>query len=164
MDIGESLVGAYFRHERQCHTVAFNQFLPGKQGEIDVIGISGEGVDQHVWLAEVAVHLDDLNYGGYSQTVTKVATKVATAREYADNTYRGHQSTVEFWAPRVPSGLGALLAELDVELVINEEFTRRVNLLAALAASSTKQFGDDAFRFLQVLTHLRGDQPTFHAP
>lgn len=75
MDIGESLVGAYFRHERQCHTVAFNQFLPGKQGEIDVIGISGEGVDQHVWLAEVAVHLDDLNYGGYSQTVTKVATR-----------------------------------------------------------------------------------------
>jgi len=164
MDIGESLVGSYLRHERQCHTVAFNQFLRGKQGEIDVIGISGEGVNQHVWLAEVALHLDSLNYGGYTQTVHKVATKVATAREYADNTYSGRPSTVEFWAPQVPSGLGVLLAELDVELVINEEFTRRVNLLAARAASSTKQFGDDAFRFLQVLTHLRGDRPTFHVP
>ena len=32
MDVGESLVGAYLRQIKECHTIAFNQFLPGKQG------------------------------------------------------------------------------------------------------------------------------------
>jgi Holliday junction resolvase-like predicted endonuclease len=164
MDVGESLVGAYLRQIKECHTIAFNQFLPGKQGEIDVIGLAGQGTQQRVWLVEVAVHLDNLNYGGYAQTVTKIAAKVATAREYASNTYQGFEPSIQFWSPRVPSGLAEMLEELDVELVVNEDFTSRVNELAALASTRTKQSGDDAFRFLQLLTHLRGNGPTFGGP
>lgn len=164
MEIGESLVGAYLRQVQGCHTIAFNQYLPGKQGEIDVIGLKREGDsgEQRVWLVEVAVHLDNLNYGGPDATVAKVRAKLETAREYAASTYRDHEVSIEFWSPRVPSGIAERLGEFEgVELVINEEFTRRVNVLAGLAAATTKQFGDDAFRFLQLLTHLRGSGPVF---
>ena len=59
MEIGESLVGAYQRHVRQCHTVAFNQFIPGKQGEIDVIGIGGSPADvNEAQLKQVASVVD----------------------------------------------------------------------------------------------------------
>ena len=59
---------------------------------------------------------------------------------------------------------GTVPEQLDVELVLNEDFTSRVNELAALASTRTKQSGDDAFRFLQLLTHLRGNGPTFGEP
>ena len=40
MDVGESLVGAYMRQVRGCHTVAFNTLLPQGQGELDVVGVA----------------------------------------------------------------------------------------------------------------------------
>ena len=36
MDIGESLVGAYMRQVRDCHSVAFNTHV-SHQAELDVI-------------------------------------------------------------------------------------------------------------------------------
>jgi hypothetical protein len=164
MDIGESLVGAYMRHKRNCHTIAFNQFTPGKQGEIDVIGISGNVSDQKVWIAEVAIHLDGLNYGTYAETVNKIGAKISTAIEYSREIYRNDQPVVEFWAPTVARGLVERLAIPGVEFVVNDAFTERVNELAAIAATSTKQYGDASFRFLQLLTHLRGPAPVFQLP
>jgi hypothetical protein len=161
MEIGESLVGAYMRHVRGCHTVACNAFLPDRQGEIDVIAIAGSGERQKVWLAEVAIHIDGLNYGD-ADTVEKVRQKVDRAVRYARDVYSASTPVVEFWSPRVPPKFTRELREhADFELVLNEDFTDRVNVLATLASKSSKQFGDDAFRFLQVLTHLRGARPTF---
>ena len=163
MDVGESLVGAYMRQVRGCNTVAFNTFLPTAQGELDVVGVAygAEGVE--VWIAEVAVHLDSLNYGGSQKTVQKVAQKVAAARAYAAQVYRDVIPTVEFWSPVVPAGLVSALGGVDVTLVVNDIFTDRVNELADRAKRHTKMTGDDAYRFLQLLTHLRGDRPRFGA-
>ncbi|HEX3906462.1 MAG TPA: hypothetical protein VHW92_00870 [Mycobacteriales bacterium] len=164
MDIGESLVGAYLRQVRGCHTVSFNTYLPQGQGEVDVIGVanSSDGVD--VWIAEVAVHLEGLNYGGYAASVKKVAAKVAAARAYAAQVYRDATPTVEFWSPVVPSGLVAQLADVDVVLVVNDDFTDRVNEIVDLAKRHTKMTGDDTYRLLQLLTHLRGARPQFSTP
>lgn len=164
MNLGESLVGAYMRQVRRCHTVAFNTFLPTVQGEIDVVGVatSEEGVE--VWMAEVAIHLDSLNYGGYTKTVAKIAQKVAAARTYSALVYGDLTPAIEFWSPVVPRGLVAALGDVDVDLVVNDDFTLRVNELAVIAAMSTKMTGDDAFRFLQLLTHLRGFRPSFQTP
>ncbi len=165
MDLGESIVGAYFRHVRKCHTVAFNQFLPHQQGEIDVIGLAELGGRQEVWMAEVAVHIKGLNYGDPAATAAKIGKKVAAARAHALEVYRDDDPVVEFWSPNVPPGMASLLSAVDVRLVINEEFTDRVNVLAAIAAKTAKTYGDPAFRFLQILTHLRGpDRPTFTPP
>jgi len=161
MDVGESLVGAYMRQVRGCHTVAFNTFLPQGQGELDVVGVANSPDGVEVWMAEVAIHLDSLNYGGYAKTVDKVSTKVAAARAYASQVYRDVTPTVELWSPVVPSGLVSALAAVEVDLIVNDDFTARVNGLAELAKAHTKMTGDDAYRFLQLLTHLRGDRPRF---
>ena len=162
MDVGESLVGAYMRQVRGCHTVAFNTHLPQGQGELDVIGVANSDDGVEVWMAEVAIHLDSLNYGGGNrQTADKVAQKVAAARAYAAQVYRDITPVVELWSPVVPSGLVSDLADVEVDLIVNDDFTARVNELALLAKTHTKLTGDDAYRFLQLLTHLRGDRPRF---
>jgi len=161
MDMGESLVGAYLRQVRGCHTVAYNTFLPWAQGELDVIGVAlGEGDGPvRVWLAEVAVHLNGLDYGGsggYAATAAKVATKTAAARRYAAEVYPDALVCIELWSPIVPRGLLHRLREVEVELVVNETFTDKVADLLREAGSGTRLTGDPAFRLLQVLTHLRG--------
>jgi hypothetical protein len=161
VDVGESLVGAYMRQVRGCHTIAFNTFLPHGQGELDVVGVANGQAGVEVWMAEVAIHLDSLNYGGYVKTVDKVSQKVRAAREYAEQVYRDVTPTVEFWSPVVPAGLVSALASVEVDLIVNAEFTARVNELASRAKGHTKMTGDDAYRFLQLLTHLRGDRPRF---
>lgn len=52
---------------RGCYSVTFNTYLPTSQGEIDVIGVrlSEDGAPPKVYLADVATHLDGLNYGTY---------------------------------------------------------------------------------------------------
>ena len=79
MDIGESLVGAYMRQVRECDTVAYDTFLRSGPGEIDVIGVKlGDGdTPPKVYLADVATHLDGLNYGGYETSVKKIRAKLA---------------------------------------------------------------------------------------
>ena len=96
MDAGESLVGAYMRQVLACHTVAFNTFLPTRQGELDVVGVANKEDGVQVWMAEVAIHLDSLNYGGSGQTVRKIEQKVEAARSYAKQVYRDVTPTVEF--------------------------------------------------------------------
>lgn len=161
MDIGESLVGSYMRQVRDCHSVAFNTHV-SHQAELDVIGVSNGTGGVRVWFAEVAVHLEGLNYGGYEATAKKVAQKIAAARSYANEVYpEAAETRFEFWSPVVPQGLVDRLDEIEVDLVVNATFTARVNQLAAEAAKHTRITGDDAYRFLQLLTHLRGARPTF---
>ncbi|GMA92886.1 hypothetical protein [Homoserinibacter gongjuensis] len=112
----------------------------------------------------MAIHLDGLNYGSYAETAKKIETKIATALAYSREIYQNDHPTVEFWAPTVPSGLLDKLSIPGVEFVVNEGFTGRVNELAALAAGGTKQYGDASFRFLQLLTHLKGPAPRFQPP
>jgi hypothetical protein len=151
---------------RECHTVAFNVHIP-EQGEVDVIGIAGAGVDQHIWIAEVSIHLDGLNYGvSAAKTVEKIAKKIQIARRYASRVYGPVPTTVELWAPFASKLMVARLRQdvEDLQLVMNEEFTDRVNQLAALAAKATTLSGHEAFRFLQILTHLRGDATPRFSP
>lgn len=155
-DMGESLVGAYMRQVRGCHTVAYNTFLPRAQGELDVIAVSaGDDREVRVWLAEVAVHLEGLNYGGYERTAGKVRTKVAAALDYAGEIYPQAECAVEFWSPVVPAGLVKLLADCGATLVVNDTFTDRLQQLIDEARSTTKTTGEPAFRLLQILTHVR---------
>jgi hypothetical protein len=140
------------------------QHLPSeRQGEIDVIGVANAPYGVKVWVAEVAIHLNSLDYGGYGVTVERVSSKVDAARAYVAQVYRDVTPTVELWSPVVPLGLLSALASVDVDLIVNEGFTSRLNELASLASSHTKLTGDDAYRFLELLTHLRGDRPQFGA-
>lgn len=159
MDIGESLIGSYYRSVVGCQSVTYNTFLPDKQGEIDVIAVRLETKPQ-VYAAEVAIHLESLNYGGYPKSAAKVSAKMRAAREFISRVYVDSVPTLEFWSPIVPKGLVALLSDLgeehDFRLVANHEFTERIQTLVDRAREHTKVTGEPAYRMLQILTHLRG--------
>ena len=146
------------RQVRGCHTVAYNTFLPWGQGEIDVIGVAVADGDARpkVYLAEVATHLDGLNYGGYAASARKIKAKLTAACRYAHEIYPQADATIEVWSPIVPSGLVTKLAACGGVLVVNDKFSARVGELIERARNTTRPSGDDAFRMLQILTHLRG--------
>lgn len=159
MDIGESLVGSFYRQLKGCHSVLYNTFLPHAQGEIDVIALR-LGAEVEVFAAEVAIHLESLQYGTYEVTTEKVTTKMVSARTYCEQVFRDAAVTLEFWSPVVPKGLVSSITERGQEhgfaLVANDDFTERMQALIVEAAQHTKQTGEPAYRMLQLLTHLRG--------
>jgi hypothetical protein len=164
-DIGESLVGSYLRYLKECEVVVYNVHTPDVQGELDVIGLK-HGEPRVVWLCEVITHIRGVLYGsGYAATVSKIRDKVGRARDFAAATFPGQEHRFEIWSPIVPSGAVKLFDELaeayssedlDVQFVVNERYTERVQELVTHARGSTKATSEPAYRLLQVLTHLRG--------
>lgn len=162
LDIGESLVGSYLRYIENCDFVHYETYDEG-QGELDVLGMRIP--DKRVWLCEVAIHLDGLEYGkGYEGSRDKVQQKIDRAEVLAQRLFSEQQATYEFWTPRVPKGLAAMLTELeqsytarglDVSMVMNERFTDRINVLRERAARNMKATAEPAYRLLQILAHLR---------
>jgi hypothetical protein len=151
-DIGESIVGSYLRHVRD-------------QGEVDVIGIRSSGSE--VWLCEVATHICGLQYDKSAQkSRDKLRTKIDRAKQYADGVFASHEQHFEVWSPYVPIGtMTNWMAEervrraddkIDVDFIINDRYADAVSELVAVAKATTKTTGEDAFRMLQILTHLRG--------
>jgi hypothetical protein len=165
-DVGESLVGSYLRYIVGCDVVAYNVHTPAEQGELDVIGIQ-TAVPRTVWLCEVVTHLHGTLYaGGYAGTVAKIRDKIGRARNFASTTFSGDVHRYEIWSPIVPRGVATQFdelaaefstQELDVQFVINQRYTERIDELVAHASGSLKATNEPAYRLLQILTHLRGD-------
>lgn len=123
--------------------------------EIDVIGL--RFADRTAFLCEVATHLDGLNYGSYAETISRVRSKYEKQRAYAKSVLSTFAvPKFMLWSPRVPEGsLSERLRELGMELVVNADYTRRVEMLQDLAKVTTKDIGNPFFRALQLLGHLR---------
>lgn len=164
LDMGESLVGAYLRYGEECDFVVYGTQTEG-QGEIDVIGFQVE--QRRVWLCEVATHLDGLLYGsgGTAGTLAKVRQKVERALAFSDRMFPEQEKRFEWWSPRAGPSLmtGFELIEQElgggdtsVDFVVNEEYAKRVAVLAEKARQATKATPEPFFRSLQILTHLAG--------
>jgi hypothetical protein len=163
-DVGESLVGAYFRYVRGCEFVLFNTFLPGIQGELDVIGIR-LGIPREIYFAEVTTHIGGMTYGGNSSTVEKIKNKLARAQDFAKERFPDDAHHYSVWSPRVPEGaMTAAFADIAAEFagrgeqlsfVINKDYGDRVQELIAVARSDSRATSDPAFRLLQVLTRVK---------
>ncbi len=167
MDIGESIVGAYMRYIRGCEVVVYNTFLRDRQGELDVVALK-TGTPRKVWLCEVTTHIGGMLYpgaGGTDGTVAKLRAKLTRAQEFAAVTFPGDSLHFEIWSPRVAKGkltkafealeAEALGAGLDLEFVINENYTENLRQLATHAQHNSSATSEPAYRMLQVLTHLR---------
>lgn len=162
------LVGAYLKFVEGCETVTYQEYsrLQGNQGEIDVIGIKTDG-GREIIACEVATHLGGLDYGGYDESHDRLERKFRTGEQHVKDVF-GDADTYSFqlWSPIVPSGLANRLEAMatafgeetghDLELLINERYTEKINHLRDEASQTTSQTGDLAFRFLQILEHLRG--------
>lgn len=183
--IGELIVGSYLRIINDCDLVSYNHRSKksGHQIEIDVLGVESKSGKQTVYACEVVTHLhgtpysgtpntdDWTEYGndGYQHTLERLWDKFQEdydlLREVFDDS---EEYVLQFWSPVVPRGyLTDGLDELQqrfqsehgirIELVVNAEYAERVNQLRQRASETKKSYDEPAFRFLQILGHLRED-------
>jgi hypothetical protein len=72
----------------------------------------------------------------------------------------------QLWSPYIPKGhltdgLETLSTEYEgetghkIEMLVNEEYTERINGLREKAGEDKKKYGTPAFRFLQILENMR---------
>lgn len=159
IDIGEDLVGAYLRLINDCDLVAFNTRTGTGQAELDVVGVRLEqGGPAEVWFCEVSTHTSGLGgYGG--DPVTKLATKLRSARQYANEVFPNIPHHVQFWSPKVRPGLvvalNSLNAQEQVDLVINETYSAAIKELLEKARTTTAFSDHPSFRMLQILGCLK---------
>ncbi|MFC4551751.1 MULTISPECIES: hypothetical protein [Halorussus] len=143
---------------------------------------SGERI---VYTCEVVTHLNGLHYSGtpsddrwdqygnedYQHTLDRLWRKFTSDSEHVRELFDSADSYVfQLWSPIVPGrsdeeyllgGLSKLARDFEeetdseLELVINERYTKRVDALRAVAAETEKDYGELGFRILQILEHLR---------
>lgn len=136
-----------------------------------------------VYGCEVVTHLDGLHYNGvpdtdewaeygnddYQYTLQRLWEKFEQDYRLLKDVFDTADTYVlQFWSPVVPQGyLTDGLAELQrrfeakhdvtIDLVINGEYADRVEDLRQMASTTRKSYDEPAFRFLQILEHLRDD-------
>ena len=181
--IGELIVGAYLRIINDCELVSYNQRSKevGRQMEVDVLGVESTEGTQTVYACEVVTHIDGMNYNGtletdkwqaygnktYQYTLQRIWEKFEEDYALVNDVFdRADEYTLQLWSPVVPRGL--LTDGLDelqqkfedsygvqIDLVINGEYSTRVTELQERASETKKSYDEPAFRFLQILEHLR---------
>ena len=157
----------------------------GNQLEIDVIGVDNtEDGEQVVYTCEVVTHIDGLLYqgtpdtdqwaeyggDGYQNTLERLWRKFKANREYVTELFDADSYIFQFWSPVVRgnrdekyllTGLYDMADEFknetgaELELVINEQYTDRIEALREKAGQTEKDYGELGFRILQILNHLR---------
>lgn len=141
--------------------------------------------EQVVRTCEVVTHIDGLHYVGtpesdrwanygnddYQHTLERLWRKFNADRAYVTDLFDSADSYVfQLWSPVVRGNpdeeylLGGLydLAEqfeaetgAKLDLVINREYTERIEALRERAGETEKDYGELGFRILQILEHLR---------
>ena len=159
-NIGEFIVGAHLRLIEMCDFIDYNVRPPGGGlkglGELDVIGLNFNS--STAYLCEVTTHLRGVLYQNNKETVDRIRKKHDRQMEYA----REHLANFEnhrfmFWTPVVPVGyITEHLEHIDsLELIINSEYTNRIEKLRLLAKNTTHDARNPFFRMLQIMEHLR---------
>ncbi|WP_274434767.1 hypothetical protein [Alicyclobacillus sp. ALC3] len=125
--------------------------------ELDVVGF--DFANDTVYLCEVTTHPQGALYGNSAdETTNRIIKKHKWQRQYAKQ-YLNTFSTLrfQFWSPYVPLGRTTrALSEMQIlEMIINEDYTSRVNELRDLARATRRDTGNPVFRTLQILEHLR---------
>lgn len=162
VDMGELLVGAYLKVIEGCDVVAYNQRPRGGGmeglGELDVIGLRFS--DHTAILCEVTTHIGGLTYGkSHSDTIERIANKHLRQRSYAESHLKEFPNRIyQFWSPRVPTGAlttGLAAVDPELELIVNSEYTARIDRLRKAARDRQNDEGNLAFRLLQILEALK---------
>lgn len=162
MEIGESLVSAYFKYVEGQRLVAHNVPFDQGQGEIDLIII--DPLKQQAIFCEVTTHLDGMLYEDNATTVAKVREKLQRCEAFAKRQFPNWRHEYQVWSPRVGPKLRGMLQALQLELdarglsvvmVFNETYSVKVARLKEIAAGKTTQTDEPAFRMLQILTHMK---------
>jgi hypothetical protein len=182
--IGEQIVGSYLRIINDCDIVSYNQRSKeeGQQMEIDVLGVESTSGSQTVYGCEVVTHIRGSLYSGdpdqsgwwdnfgnpsYQHSLERIWDKFdedyKLLKEVFDD---AEEYKLQFWAPYVSrgiltDGLEELQSQFEeeygehIELIINGDYSERVGELQDAASDTKKSYDEPAFRFLQILEHMR---------
>lgn len=181
--VGEQIVGAYHKLINSCEIVSYNQRSKqkGNQMEVDVLAIDVRGGRRVIYICEVITHLYGMRYTGtpssdrwseygsdmYQKTLEKILRKFDSDYTYVDRVFQDADEYIfQLWSPVVPKGqLTEGLSEVEeafedrtgheLELIINHSYSEHIDELQELASKEKKQYGESAFRFLQILEHMR---------
>ncbi len=159
--MGEYLVGAYLKIIEGCDIVVYNLRPPGGGlkglGELDVLGLRFR--DETAYLCEVTTHIGGLLIRSNKHTVEKIRDKYRRQRKFAASQLKDFPNRhFQFWSPVVPVGyLTTNLPKIgrDLDVVINADYTRRIDELRIEAKKRKNNEENPAFRMLQILEHLR---------
>ncbi|MDQ0896253.1 MULTISPECIES: hypothetical protein [unclassified Paenibacillus] len=159
-EMGELIVGAYLKQIEGCDFVEYNARPRGGGikglDELDVIGMNF--ATNTAYLCEVTTHLLGALYVDNKTTVEKISSKHLKQKEYAETYLKNFENIrFMFWSPYVPIGYITRGLETlpDLELIINKEYTSKINELKFLARKTTNDSGNDFFRALQIIEHLK---------
>ena len=163
-EMGEYVAGAYLRMIKGCSIVIYNQKAyeeKGKFEEIDVLGF--DLATRSIYLCEVTTHLRGLLYsGGNEATLRRLRKKFRVTKNFGESNFPKLTKNYMFWSPYVPKGRLTLGLEeirkelkMDIKLVINEEYTKKIRELQQRARTDTKDRGEPFYRALQIIEHLR---------
>lgn len=179
--MGELIAGAYLRLGAGCQVVTYNQRSPesGNQTETDVVAIHTEDGDQTVYACEVVTHLGGINYSTRKDTSgwAQFNSAADSLKRLWDKFENDHQLMTsvfddadnyrfQLWSPVVregnmTDGLTALKTRFEstydtnLVLIYNADYSARVQELRDRAAAEEKHYEEPAFRFLQIIEHLR---------
>ena len=173
MNIGEELVAAYLRHIKGCEFTQQNLHTPDVQGEIDVVGI--DLARKILYVCEVAIHLSTgLLYtkGGAPDNVARLTKKFSRDIEYARKYFPDYRWHFMLWSPIVrQAGEDAALNQLRdtealahtiqsqydiaLEMVVNEDFQRRLNELRDFARARSEELKNPVLRLFQIEEALK---------
>jgi hypothetical protein len=160
VEMGEYVVGAYLKIINGCDFIDYNVRRPGGGlaglDELDVIGLDFK--NKVAYLCEVTTHIRGLLYKDNRTTVERIKKKHEKQQKYAKDYLPDFPSPrFMFWSPVVPEGYITqnLQKNTELELIINEEYTSRINELRRKAKKLKNDTGNPFFRALQILEHLR---------
>ena len=153
-EMGEYLVGAYLKLIECCDIVDYNVRPPIEGikglGELDVIGLRFS--DGTAFICEVTTHLGGLLYGKRADTIKKLVEKNRRQITYADQFLKSFpHKKYQLWSPKVGGKTLAGLNIVGLELIINNEYAKRLSDLRFRASKTEKDYGNPFFRVLQII-------------
>ncbi|WP_417384165.1 hypothetical protein [Gimesia sp.] len=168
MNVGEEIAAEYLKWVYGCDFVEPNLKIPEVQGEIDVVGINLR--DKKVYVCEVAVHLETgLQYVKKKRpdNVPRLTNKFDKGLTYAKVYFPDYEVVPMFWSPIVKNQTASAMYNqlrdvseiqqfveerfgLQLEAVINDDFSRRLDELKEVALSKTEELTSPMMRFLQI--------------
>ncbi len=158
--MGEYLVGAYLKEIDNCEIVDYNERKQGGgrsgQNELDVIGFNFK--NSEVYLCEVATHIDRLWYGSSTEeTIDRINKKFKIQQDYYNTILKGKFNQAHFmlWAPKASENILKGLGDCkNLKLVVNGEYTKRVNKLIEKSKKGSNITGNPAYRLLQIISKM----------
>jgi len=174
-NLGEEIAGEYLKHFKHCEFIEYNLNLntPGIQGEIDVVGINLKKTE--IYICEVAVHVQGLGYvaaNGQPDNVYRLMRKFLKDIDYANKYYADYKPHFMLWSPIVKSAgtkaknnpfndVKEVKRKLrqehgyDLELIVNNEYQKRLKELRKWAGEQTKELKSPVLRMMQIEETLK---------